>query len=204
MIELAAGQPRDRQRVEALAQRRAGDRDRIDDVGLATLARRATGVGGQFRGHAQHRFAAAHRERSKRTRRHARLGLALSRVWRCDRLAPGRDAVYAQLRSTKGRGCVRASRGGAAHDRSLGKFSTHNHVVTPIRAVVGATVYFNKMETKLLYSSTGALASLTGQVHVSAAMAAAAPLAFAAVDAGKCVGTRVYLFLPDVPCIYNC
>ena len=61
-VELGPGQPRDRQRLEALAQRGAGDRDRIDDIGLAALARRLARAGHQLRRHPHDALAAREQE----------------------------------------------------------------------------------------------------------------------------------------------
>ena len=47
-VELRAGQPRDGQSVEAFAQRGARDRDGVDDVGFARLARRLARVDGEL------------------------------------------------------------------------------------------------------------------------------------------------------------
>jgi hypothetical protein len=65
-IELGARQLRDRQHVEALAQRRPGDRDRIDDIGFAALTRRSARAGHQFRRHTHDLLAAAKQEALQR------------------------------------------------------------------------------------------------------------------------------------------
>jgi hypothetical protein len=52
-IEFGALQLRRRQRIQALAQRRPRDRDRVDAVGLSAPAGAATRVGHQLRRHAQ-------------------------------------------------------------------------------------------------------------------------------------------------------
>ena len=57
-VELGPVQVRGRQRVEAFAQRRAGDRDRVDAVGLPARPGRAARVGHQLRRHPQHPLAA--------------------------------------------------------------------------------------------------------------------------------------------------
>jgi hypothetical protein len=57
-IELGAPKLRRRQRIQALAQRRSRDRDRVDAVGLPAPASAATRVGHQLRRHAHYALAA--------------------------------------------------------------------------------------------------------------------------------------------------
>jgi hypothetical protein len=65
-VELASGQSRDGQGVESLADRGSGDRDGVDHVGLAALARRAARVGHQLRRHAHDALAANEQEALQR------------------------------------------------------------------------------------------------------------------------------------------
>jgi hypothetical protein len=65
-LELRAGQPRDGQALEAFPQRGARDRDGIDDVGLAELARRTARVGSELGRDAHDGFAAHEQESLKR------------------------------------------------------------------------------------------------------------------------------------------
>ena len=65
-IKFGAGQLRDRELVEALAQRRPCDRDGIDRIGLAALARRAARAGHQLRGHAHDPLATAQQKALQR------------------------------------------------------------------------------------------------------------------------------------------
>ena len=57
-IEFGALKLRRRQGIQAFAQRRPRDRDRVDAVGLPAPARPAASVGHQFRRHAQDSLAA--------------------------------------------------------------------------------------------------------------------------------------------------
>ena len=57
-VELGPFQVRGRQRVQAFAQRRAGDGDRVDAVGLAALARRRAARGHQRAVDPQNTFSA--------------------------------------------------------------------------------------------------------------------------------------------------
>jgi hypothetical protein len=65
-VELRSGQLGDRQRVEAFAQRRPGDRDGADDVRLAALARRRADAGHQLRRDAHDLLATLKQEPLKR------------------------------------------------------------------------------------------------------------------------------------------
>jgi hypothetical protein len=58
-VELAAVELRGRQRIQAFAQRRPGDRDRVDAVGLPAPASAPSRVGHQLRGDPQDPLAAA-------------------------------------------------------------------------------------------------------------------------------------------------
>ena len=61
-VELDPGELGDRQRVQAFLDRCAGDRDRVDHVGLAALTRRVACAGGQLWWDAQHPLAAGEQE----------------------------------------------------------------------------------------------------------------------------------------------
>ena len=70
-VELGPGQLSGRQRPDALGQRGASDRDRVDAVGLAALAARAPGVGHQPRRHPNHPLAARDQKPLERARTRA-------------------------------------------------------------------------------------------------------------------------------------
>ena len=61
-LELSAGEPRGRQRVDSLSERRPCDREGVDRVGLPALADPAAGVGHQPWGEAHDRLAAIDQE----------------------------------------------------------------------------------------------------------------------------------------------
>jgi hypothetical protein len=65
-IELGPFQLRRRQSIEALAQRRPGDRDRVDAVGLPAPASAPARGGHQLRSDAQHPLATADQKPLKR------------------------------------------------------------------------------------------------------------------------------------------
>ena len=67
-VELGAGQLRDRQRLETLADRRAGDRDGVDAIGLSRLAGALPGAGHQLRRNADDALAALEQEPLQRPR----------------------------------------------------------------------------------------------------------------------------------------
>ena len=67
-VELGPGQLRDRQRVEAFAQRRAGDRDGVDAIGLARARARSARAGHQLRRDANDALAAREQEPLQRAR----------------------------------------------------------------------------------------------------------------------------------------
>src|ERR1700756_3141152 len=58
-LELDTGQPRGRQTVRTLGERRPGNSDRVDAVGLATLTHGAPRAGHHLRGDTNHRLAAS-------------------------------------------------------------------------------------------------------------------------------------------------
>jgi hypothetical protein len=66
-VELRTGELGHRQRVEAFADRRAGDRDGVDDVGLPTLTSRVAGAGHQPGRHPHDALAAGEQEPLQRS-----------------------------------------------------------------------------------------------------------------------------------------
>jgi len=65
-VELGPGELRDRQRVDALTDRRPGDRDRVDRVGLAALTARRPRAGHQLRRHPNDPLPASEQEALQR------------------------------------------------------------------------------------------------------------------------------------------
>jgi hypothetical protein len=67
-VQLRTGQLRGRKRLDALGDRRAGDRQRVDTVGLAALAAGAPSPGHQLRRNAHDAFAVFDQKPLKRSR----------------------------------------------------------------------------------------------------------------------------------------
>ena len=67
-VELDPGELRDRQRLDPVADRRPGDRDRVDRIGLAALTRAVAPSGGQLRRDAHDAFPAREQEPLERPR----------------------------------------------------------------------------------------------------------------------------------------